>query len=233
MPFTFAHPVIVLPFLKNKKMSATALVVGSLEYFFRMSTVGKMGHSFSGIFLIDFPLGFIVIMAFHEIIKKPLIDNLPIFFQKRLQFLRGTDWFDYFKNNVIVVFVSFFLGAVSHIFLDSMTHYDGYLVNRIAFLNVAVYSYTVYELAQYLGSIVGLVVIFFYIYKQPVQQVFSEKINLNYWFSLFGLSSIIFGLRFSFGSSLIEIGTFIVSVIFSVILAATIISFFFRERKII
>ncbi|SEF46838.1 protein of unknown function [Flavobacterium urumqiense] len=40
MPFTFSHPAIILPFLKNKKLSATALIIGSMspdfEYFFRM-----------------------------------------------------------------------------------------------------------------------------------------------------------------------------------------------------
>lgn len=86
MPFTFSHPAILLPFLKNKKLSATALIVGStspdLEYFFRMRMQSEISHTFSGIFLIDFPLGFIVMFVFHEIIKKPLIENAPLFSKK-------------------------------------------------------------------------------------------------------------------------------------------------------
>lgn len=76
MPFTFSHPAIVLPFLKNKNVSATALIIGSmspdLEYFFRMKIQSENSHTFLGIFLIDFPLGFIVMMLFHEIIKKTI-----------------------------------------------------------------------------------------------------------------------------------------------------------------
>lgn len=121
MPFTFSHPAIVLPFLKNKNLSATALVAGSispdLEYFFRMQMQSEISHTFLGIFLIDFPLGFIVIFTFHIIIKKSLIANLPYFFQSRMQLLRNSNWLQYFKNNILVVILSFFLGTLSHIFL--------------------------------------------------------------------------------------------------------------------
>lgn len=84
MPFTFSHAAAVLPFLNNKKMSATALVVGSMspdfEYFFRMKMQSELSHTFQGIYLVDFPLSFVVILAFHSVIKKPLIDNSPPFF---------------------------------------------------------------------------------------------------------------------------------------------------------
>ncbi len=50
MPFTFSHPAIVLPFLKKKHFSATALVVGTmspdLEYFFRMKIQSEISHTF-------------------------------------------------------------------------------------------------------------------------------------------------------------------------------------------
>jgi hypothetical protein len=50
------------------------------EYFFRMKMQSEISHTFLGIFLIDFPLGFVVMFAFHEIIKKPFIENSPTFF---------------------------------------------------------------------------------------------------------------------------------------------------------
>ena len=237
MPFTFSHPAIILPFLKNKNMSATALIVGSMspdfEYFFRMKMQSEISHTFSGIFLIDFPLGFIVIFAFHEIIKQPLIANLPAFFQNKMQLLKESNWMDYFKNNIVVVLVSFFLGTVSHIFWDSMTHWDGYLVQRIAVLNEVFFGIPVYKIAQHLSSIIGLVLIFLYLYKQPYEELYVEKVNLKYWWTTFGLSAIIFGIRFSCGAPLSEIGSVIVSILFSIMIAITVTGILFREKKII
>lgn len=101
MPFTASHSAIVLPFLNNKRLSATALIVGSMspdfEFFFKMKNQSEFSHSFLGIFLVDFPLSFIVMFLFHGIIKKPLIENAPIYFQIRLQDLNELKWFDYFR----------------------------------------------------------------------------------------------------------------------------------------
>lgn len=234
MPFTFSHPAIVLPFLKNRKMSATALIVGAmspdLEYFFRMKTESEMSHTFLGVFLVDFPLGFIVIYAFHQIIKVPLIANLPVFFQKRMQVLKETDWLVYFRNNRLTVFVSFFLGTVSHFFLDSMTHWDGFLVQRIPFLSKIFLGIAVYDIAQYLSSIVGLWLIWIYFCKQPQQDSGVEKIDFRYWSFSMGLAAIIFSVRYLFGSPLTEIGSVIVSVLFPMMLAVTIAGFFFRKK---
>tara|TARA_R110002094_G_scaffold5978_3_gene14970 strand:- start:1763 stop:2476 length:714 start_codon:yes stop_codon:yes gene_type:complete len=237
MPFTFSHPAIILPFLKNKNMSTTALIVGSMspdfEYFFRMKMQSEISHTFSGIFLIDFPLGFIVIFAFHEIIKRPLINNLPAFFQKRMQVLKESNWLGYFKNNILIVLGSFFLGTISHIFWDSMTHWDGYIVERIAFFNEVFFCVPVYKMAQHLSSIIGLILIFLYLYNQPYNEQNVKEVNLKYWWTTFGFSTIVFGIRFSFGVPLSEIGSVIVSILFSIMIGITVAGIIFREKKII
>jgi hypothetical protein len=237
VPFTFSHPAIVLPFLKNKNLSATALIVGSispdLEYFFRMKMQSEISHTLLGIFLIDFPLGFIVIFAFHTIIKKPLIANLPYFFQSRMQLLKDSNWLHYFKNNILVVLLSFFLGTLSHIFWDSMTHWDGYVVERIAFFNEVFFGFPVYKIAQYGSSIIGLILILYYIYKQPSEVENTDKINRNYWFVSFGITAVLLGIRFTFGLDVSEIGSVIVSVFFSMMVALTISGILFRKKKFI
>lgn len=163
MPFTFSHPAIVLPFLKKKHFSATALVVGSmspyLEYFFRMKIQSEISHTFLGIFLVDLPLALIIAFLFHGIIKKPLIENLPLFFQKRLVVLKNFDWNCYFINNLLIVFLSFIFGTMTHIFWDSMTHWDGYIVQRVSFFNMQFIGFPIYKIAQHLSSVVGLLVI--------------------------------------------------------------------------
>ena len=237
MPFTLSHPAILLPFLKNKKLSATALIIGSMspdfEYFFRMKMQSEISHTFWGIFLIDFPLGFIVMFAFHEIIKKPFIENAPLFFQKRLAVLKDSNWIDYFKNNFLTVVISFFLGAVSHIFWDSMTHWDGYLVQRVSFLNLELFSIPLYKIAQHLSSIIGLAYILGYVYNLPSDNKELRVINLNYWYLTFLFAVFAIAVRFYFGTELDKIGNAIVSVLSPMIFAVTLVGFFFRNKRAI
>ena len=55
MPFTPAHPAIVLPLIRSRYFSATGLIIGSLspdfEYFFKMSVDSIYSHSKGGIIL--------------------------------------------------------------------------------------------------------------------------------------------------------------------------------------
>jgi hypothetical protein len=237
MPFTLAHPAILLPFFKNKKLSATALIIGSMspdfEYFFRMKMQSEISHTFLGIFLIDFPLGFIVIFAFHEIIKRPFIENAPLFIQKRLGVLKNSNWINYFKNNFLIVVGSFFLGAVSHIFWDSMTHWDGYLVQRIPVFNLEIYLIPLYKIAQHLSSIIGLICISRYIYNLPIDNGNLKIINLNYWYLTFLFGIFVIALRFYFGTELNQIGNAIVSLISAIIIAVTSVGLVFRSNKAI
>ncbi|MFH6972214.1 MULTISPECIES: DUF4184 family protein [Flavobacterium] len=237
MPFTFSHPAILLPFLKNKKLSATALIVGSMspdfEYFFRMKMQSEISHTLLGIFLIDLPLGFIVMFAFHEIIKRPLIENLPAFLQNRLQELKEFNWVVYFKSAVFIVLISFFLGAVSHIVWDSMTHWDGYIVQRFSFFNLELFSIPFYKIAQHASSIIGLGWILFYIYKLPEKNENSKIVDFNYWSFSIVFTAVFIAVRFYFGIQLNQIGNAIVSIISPTILAITLTGLIFRNKKTI
>ncbi|MCV9933635.1 DUF4184 family protein [Flavobacterium sp. LS1R47] len=235
MPFTFSHPAIVLPFLKNKKLSATGLVIGSmspdLEYFFRMKMQGDIGHTFLGVFLVDIPLGILIAFLFHQIIKRPLIDNLPDFFKQRLFVLKESNWLNYFKSNIWIVIVSFIFGILSHTFWDSFTHINGYFVERISFLGGELYSIPVYKITQHLSSLIGMGLILFYSYKLPIRIEERNKINLNYWFSVIGISVIILSVRFAFGMTFKQIGSVVVSAISSLFLALIFAGLIFRNRK--
>lgn len=235
MPFTLSHPAIILPFLKNKNVSATALIVGAmspdLEYFFRMKIQSEIGHTFLGIFLIDFPLGLITIILFHEIIKEPLIENTPYFFQKRLNDLKELNWIEYLKNNIFTVLLSFFIGTISHIFWDSMTHWNGYLVENISLLNIKIYNIPLYKIGQHLSSVIGMCFIFIYFYKMPFNQMSVKKINPNYWYLVLVFSTIVILIRFYFGTEFNKIGNIIVSTISSIIIAATLAGLIFRNQK--
>ncbi|MBC7847141.1 MAG: DUF4184 family protein [Flavobacterium sp.] len=237
MPFTFSHPAIIFPFLRNKKLSATALIVGSMspdfEYFFRMKIQSEISHTFLGIFLIDFPLGFIVMFVFHKIIKKPLIENSPAFFSLRMQKLKELNWNCFFKNNVFIVLISFFLGTVSHLLWDSFTHWDGYFVQRIFFLNLELYSVPLYKIAQHLSSLIGMIFIAHYIYKLPVRKETITKPKWKYWLIVLVLTFVFISIRWTFGLSFNQIGNIVVSLISSTILALTFAGLNFRSKRVI
>jgi hypothetical protein len=237
MPFTVSHSAIVLPFLKNKRLSATALIVGSMspdfEYFFRMHKQSEFSHTFLGIFVVDFPLSFLVMFVFHQIIKKPMIENLPIYFQQRMQELKELNWIIYFKNNIFIVLTSLFLGAVSHLFWDSFTHLDGYFVERIPFLRLEIYSIHFSDIAQYLTSLIGLVFISIYFRNMPVKKINSKPINMNYWYLSGILSLVIISFRFSYMIQMHDIGKTVVNIISPIIIAVTLAGFVFRNKNII
>ncbi|MFC5682469.1 DUF4184 family protein [Flavobacterium sp. MAHUQ-51] len=237
MPFTFSHPAIVLPFLKRKYFSATALVVGTmspdLEYFFRMKIQSEISHTFLGIFLVDLPLALIIAFLFHGIIKKPLIENLPLFFQKRLVVLKNFDWNCYFKNNLLIVFLSFIFGTMTHIFWDSMTHWDGYIVQRVSFFNMQFIGFPIYKIAQHLSSVVGLLVISVYFLRLTEVKLDRLTIDCNYWLAVLLFTIGILIIRFLLWdvSNYNTIGNLIVSVISSVVLATAFAGILFRNQN--
>ena len=235
MPFTFSHAAIVLPFLKNKKLSATALIAGTMspdfEYFFRMKMQSEISHTFLGVFILDLPLALLLMFLFHQIIKKSFIQNLPRFFQTRMQELANSNWMDYFKNNLLTVFFSFLLGTTTHLLWDSMTHWDGFLVQKIAFLSSSFYNLPVYTLAQHTSSLVGMIWILCFLYKLPESKTHTSSINWKYWFWSLLIGVAIFLIRLSFGIQKEEIATILVSIITSGILGLAAGGLLFNTQK--
>ena len=137
MPFTFSHPAIVLPltFLPRQWFSLTGLVIGSLtpdfEYFLRMRIKSNYSHTIDGLFWFDLPLGLLLALIFHNIVRDSLFDNFPSILKSRFLAFRQFDWNDHFKRKWFVVAISILIGAASHIFWDSFTHDHGYFVQTI------------------------------------------------------------------------------------------------------
>src|SRR3989338_5092867 len=78
MPFTFAHPAIILPFYKSKTFSRffTLLVIGSMspdfEYFLRLQTYSKYSHTLLGILYFCIPTSLLVFFAYEKLVKPVL-----------------------------------------------------------------------------------------------------------------------------------------------------------------
>jgi hypothetical protein len=235
MPFTFSHPAILLPFFKNKKYSITALIVGSMapdfEFFFRMRTQSEISHTFLGLLLIDLPLAIIVTFLFHGIIKKPFLANSPVFIQSRLVELNHSNWFEYFRKNKRIVFLSFFLGAFSHFLLDSLSHWDGYMVQRVSFFNKVFFSFPLYEWIQYSTSVIGLVIVVWYFFRMPKQVISDTTISIIFWVIAFIITAITIYIRFTIVVGWHRIADIIIAVLTSIVIGLTFSSIFFITYK--
>ncbi|WP_299819472.1 DUF4184 family protein [uncultured Pontibacter sp.] len=165
MPFTFSHPAIVLPLslLPRKWVSVTGLVIGSLapdfEKFLKMVPGNTISHAWEGIFWFNLPLGILLCFLFHNVIRNPLINNLPAFLKQRLTSFMAFDWNFHFKSRFGVVVTSILIGATSHICWDSITHRKGLGVKLFPFLSqvvtVAGEKMPLYHFLDLVGSMVG------------------------------------------------------------------------------
>lgn len=242
MPFTFAHPAIVLPlrYLPQKWFSLTGLIIGSLtpdfEYFIRMRVKSNYSHTIAGLFWFDLPLAILLCFIFHIIIKNQLFKNLPRKIQQRVLVFTEFNWIFYFKKNWLVVLVSIIIGTASHLFWDSFTHNHGYFVNHISELRSSFFIFDqkipVLKIAQHVSTCIGGLIILFIFLKIPKTNSSAVTINKSYWFSILLFSSLILLIRFSSGLKIDQYGHLIVSFISSVLISFLLTSTLFNLKEI-
>lgn len=236
MPFTFAHPLAVLPLLKNKNFSATGLIVGSIvpdfEYFFKMRAGSEHSHTLSGLFYFDLPLSFFLAIVFHQVIKSPFIENLPAAFQKRLFDLKASDFLHYLKVNFWVFVISCLLGAGTHLLWDSFTHGGGFMVKEIAFLNnTRVYYdgvyYPLWYSLQHGFSVAGLVILAIYFFKLKSIPTTTVKPLFVYPMLVAAIGVLTFYLRYRYGAPM-NLGTSIIAIVSAILTGLLLASILFR-----
>lgn len=162
MPFTFAHPLYVVPlkWMKPSFISLTGLILGSMapdfEYFLALEPYQSIGHSTKGLLLQGIPLSILLAFLFHGVIKAPLACHLPGWFN--LDAKAGSlvcGWRLIGLGGWAVFVVSVALGFYSHIVLDAFTHQSGFFVGRLAFLQERAWGVPVYKIAQHSLSLAG------------------------------------------------------------------------------
>lgn len=195
MPFTFAHPAIILPLHKSKRFSFTALIAGSMvpdfEFFFQLREVENIGHYWYGILLFDFPMALVFCFLFHNLLRNSLVSNLPACFRNRVADILDFDWNAYARTNKWNIILSLLIGIASHILWDGFTHYNGLFVEMFPLLSaktgITGLDLPFYFLLQLVFSVIGLLSVVNIIRRMPLQQknIAREK-NKWYW-PLFGL----------------------------------------------
>jgi hypothetical protein len=222
MPFTPAHPAIILPLIRSRYFSATGLVIGSLspdfEYFFKMSVSGLHSHTKIGLLYFDLPVTVLLALLFHQVVKNNLIANSPTFFQKRFQDTLHFNFLAYLKNHWIIFLVSALIGAASHLFWDSFTHNNRFFVRQFSSLYEGTYvpfdgaNYPLFYVLQQVSTALGMTVVIIYILaKKTVQDRELTSPKILYWLLIFSIAVIVLRLRFFINFSDYNLGNVVVS----------------------
>jgi hypothetical protein len=206
MPFPFSHPAAVLPFKNLSWFSLSALVVGSLtpdfEYFFRLKLHGRYGHTLEGIFLLDIPMGLLILFVFHLVVKRPLVQHLPNYFQARLHQLVSVDYWNYAKANSINVILSLLIGICTHVLWDSFTHANTLIVDTLPFLDKVIEvpilkRVPVFRILQHTSTIIGSVFVVWVFHHLPQSKEAGhwQFKSFYFWIMVFSLALILFEIR--------------------------------------
>jgi hypothetical protein len=203
MPFTFCHPAIILPLTKSKKLSTSALTLGStapdFEYFIRMDMVRSHSHDFWAIFYFNLPLTILLYFIFQYIVKTPLITNSTSFFHKRFNRFLNLDQNLLSFKNLFYVSISACIGIFSHLLWYSFTHKEGFFEGHLPFLLVSFQflnkDIVVFQFLQTWSSIIGGLYILYFIYKMPTQTVKYKSNFIPFWGLAFSISFAVIVLR--------------------------------------
>lgn len=171
MPFTLAHPAVVLPLskLNTKWLYPSALILGSMapdfEYFLRLKPYATIGHMPLGFILLNLPICFLLYFIWTYWISPALIEYLPKELAYRLANICAS------KNRLERVFqlllfsLSALLGMATHVFWDSFTHDGAFFVTRLPNLNHLVLGLPIYKYLQHGSTCLGFAFIFIFIWR--------------------------------------------------------------------
>ncbi|WP_426586784.1 DUF4184 family protein [Mucilaginibacter sp. R-33] len=238
MPFTFAHPAIVLPLdkLKTRWFSLTGLIAGAIvpdfEYFLRMHIYSIYSHTIAGLFWFDIPLALLSAFLFHNIVRNNLFDNLPSALSNRLCRYKTFNWSNHFKRYWHVVLISVLIGAFSHLFLDAFTHPKGYFVKLLPgiFNKNVVATIPLYKILQHLFTLASTIYIVYYIQRMPAG-CYANQPASKYWIWVAIFTIIVIALRFWIVPDYHVFANVVVSAISAFLLAMVIVPKFLSVRK--
>jgi hypothetical protein len=206
MPFTPAHPALVLPLLKNHRLSALGLVVGSIapdfEYFFKLKVNSYYSHTLAGLFYFDIPVTFLLSWVFIRFVRTNLFANLPVLFQRKFQPIMELDVRRVLVDRWFVFLVSALLGSLSHLFWDGFTHNNTFFVRHLSFYDGAYIpyegvKYPLWYALQHISSAIGLTIVMIYVLQLPALPGAVRKPMLAYWTVVAVITILVVYLRFA------------------------------------
>jgi hypothetical protein len=241
MPFTFSHPALILPasYLPQRFYSLTGLIIGSMtpdfEYFIRMTVGSIYSHTYWGVLYFDLPVGIAISFIFNDIVRNQLIDHLPVQLRERFWDLKNFCWNSFFKSSWLIVIISIMVGAVSHIFWDDFTHPLGYFVKHSPFLRHKIHfgglQVPVYNILQTLSSLIGGIIVCYFIWRLPKCTVDFTRRKDYYWLFVAIIIILVMTVRFLCGLKLARYGNVVVSMISAFFIATILVSLLFLKNE--
>lgn len=188
MPFTLAHPAVVLPIRQSNYWHKPALILGSMSpdfvYFLQGQASSNSGHTWWGFLLINLPLCALLYWLYQRFISPYFWRYLPNFLQ--ISILANPKPVTVF--NALIFISSAIFGMMTHVLLDSFTHPTGWFVENFTLFQQTFFGLAVYKWLQYLGGIIGLAVIagyWLYLAKLNVRKAnVEQKAKWCYWLAV-------------------------------------------------
>jgi hypothetical protein len=137
MPFPLAHPAAVLPLRQYcpRQLNFPALVIGSLcpDAGYCLGRLGEFSHRFlAGSFGFCLPVGWLLVLLFY-LARRPVVQRLPARHRQIFEPLCRRP-----AGSPFLIIVSLLLGAWTHLFLDSLTHENGWFAGHLPALQTIV-----------------------------------------------------------------------------------------------
>ena len=193
MPFTLAHPAIIMPLAKIRFLSLPALIIGSMspdfQYLILLKCNGHFSHTLVGVFLFCFPIGLLLFLFWR---------HFAVYW--KLEPMRKSCLGE---HNILQVSASLLIGALSHVFWDAFTHNNGLFVVIFPALQREVCDFHrtpiyIYKLLQHGSTLVGLsVMIYYFVIKIKTLRAQLVLVLRKAAFVVLGLQlALFFGLLF-------------------------------------
>lgn len=162
MPFPLAHPAAVLPLRRfcPRGLSFPALIIGSLipDMGYVFTVVGiemqRVSHQLAGV-VFCLPAGLLALWVFHRLCPVA-VGFLPEVYRRALLPLCQRP-----LGSPVAIIVSLLIGTLTHLFLDSFTHKDGWMTEQLEFLQWPLYqshhrTFRLCHLLWYVCSFTGI-----------------------------------------------------------------------------
>jgi len=210
----------------------TALMIGSMvpdfEYFFRMRVRSIYSHTIPGLLWFDLPVGLLLFLIYHQIVKDKLIDHLPIQLNQRLSKFKGNIESSISPGSIAVIMLSVLVGGASHLLWDSFTHPTGYFVTSIPALtqmiHIGNHQFYAYKLAQHASTLVGGLAILYVLYRLPEGLNTKANNSANYWLKLACIAVTVTAIRLACGLNYHEYGNLVVTGIAGMFIGLMVVS---------
>lgn len=205
MPFTFAHPAAVFPFkyLPERYYSWAGLIIGSMvpdfEAFVNLGGGKVLSHSWQGIFTYDLPLGLLLVLIFHYIVRNAFIASLPGFLKSRFGVYSRIKNEHYFTKRYLAILTSLLIGIATHLIWDRITHTDTYTYKEMIGIKLSWQrSYELRVVLQWGCSLIGMMLLLWQIIDLPKDKNLSLHILPTYWLVVFAVTALVYFVRLQF-----------------------------------